>query len=199
MVIKMKPRESVESIYVWDRFIRIFHWSLVSCVLLDYFVIDDGEAVHRWLGYAAFALVLARLVWGFIGSKYARFSDFLPTPSRIIKHLRHMIYGEQDRHVGHNPLGAMMMFALMALVLALGVTGFMQGLDFYWGEEWLMDLHDTLADILISLAIVHALAAIVMSRIEHTNLIKAMITGFKVFYLTSKSDITPNNDKLNLP
>lgn len=189
-MIRMKLNESVESIYVWDRFIRIFHWSLVSCVLLDYFVIDDGETVHQWLGYAACVLVLARIVWGFVGSKYARFSDFFPTPTRIIKHLRHMINGEQDLHVGHNPLGAMMMFALIALVLTLGVTGFMQGLDVYWGEEWLMDLHDTLADILIALAAIHALAAIAMSHIEHTNLIKAMITGVKVFHPTAKSDTT---------
>jgi len=186
----MKPNESSISIYVWDRFIRVFHWSLVSCVLLDYFMIDDGEALHQWLGYAACVLVLARIVWGFIGSKYARFTNFFPTPTRIIKHLRHMINGEQDLHVGHNPLGAMMMFALMALVLTLGVTGIMQGLDVYWGEEWLMDLHNTLADILIALAAIHALSAIAMSHIEHINLIKAMITGVKVYHSTAKSDTT---------
>ncbi len=184
----MTPNESVLSIYVWDRFVRIFHWSLVSCVLLNYFCLDDGETLHQWLGYAACLLVLARIVWGFIGSTYARFSDFFPTPSRIIKHLRHLVYAEQDLHVGHNPLGAMMMLALMVLVLALGVTGFMQGLDAYWGEEWLMDLHDTLADTLMALAVMHALAALIMSRIERTNLIKAMITGVKDMPLVAKSD-----------
>jgi cytochrome b len=182
----MKQNEHVESIYVWDQFIRFFHWSLVSCVLLDYFVIDDGEVVHQWLGYVACVLVLARIVWGFVGSKYARFSDFFPTPSRVLKHLRHIIYGEQDMHIGHNPLGAIMMFALVALVLALGVTGFMQSLDAYWGEEWLMDLHNTMANILIILACMHVLAAIAMSFIERTNLIKAMITGVKEFYTEAK-------------
>lgn len=182
----MQPNQPGKSIDVWDRFVRVFHWSLVSCVLLDYFVLDDGETIHQWLGYVACALVLARIVWGFIGTKYARFSDFFPTPARIIKHLRHVINGEQDTHVGHNPMGAMMMFALMVLVVALGVTGFMQGLDAYWGEEWLMDLHDTLADMLMALVAIHALAAIAMSRIEHTNLIKAMITGVKVFRSTAR-------------
>ena len=189
-MIKMKPNESLISVYVWDRFIRIFHWSLVSCVLLDYFVINDGEFLHQWLGYAACVLVLARIVWGFVGSKYARFSDFFPTPNRILKHLRHIVYGEQDMHVGHNPLGAMMIFALITLVLALGVTGFMQSLDAYWGVEWLMDLHNTLANILIALAAMHVVAAIAMSFIERTNLIKAMITGVKVFHSTAKSDTT---------
>lgn len=186
----MKPNESSMSVYVWDRFIRVFHWSLVSIVLLDYFMIDDGETLHQWLGYAACTLVLARIVWGFVGSKYARFSDFFPTPNRILKHLRHIVYGEQDKHVGHNPLGAMMMFALITLVLALGVTGFMQSLDAYWGVEWLMDLHNTIANILIALAVVHVVAAIAMSFIERTNLIKAMITGVKVFNSITKSDTT---------
>jgi cytochrome b len=189
-MIKMKPNESFIPVYVWDRFIRIFHWSLVSCVLLDYFVIDDGELLHQWLGYVACVLVLARIVWGFVGSKYARFSDFFPTPTRTIKHLRHIIYGEQDMHIGHNPLGAMMMFVLITLVLTLGVTGFMQSLDAYWGAEWLMDLHNTLANILIALAVIHAVAAIVMSFIERTNLIKAMITGVKVFHSIAKSETT---------
>jgi len=131
---------------------------------------------------------LARIEWGSLGSKYALFSDFFPTPTRIINHLRHIINGEHDMHVGHNPLGAMMMFALMALVLALGVTGFMQSLDAYWGEEWLMDLHNTIANILIALAVIHVAAAIAMSFIERTNLIKAMITGVKVFHSTANKE-----------
>lgn len=187
-IAKMDRSTSVETIYVWDRFVRVFHWSLVGCVLLDYFVVDGGDALHRWLGYAACVLVLARVVWGFIGSEYTRFSDFFPTPARIIRHLHHLIHGDQASYAGHNPIGALMMFALMVLVLAVGVTGFMQGLDAYWGEEWLQDLHDRLASILIGFAALHALSAIIMSRIERTNLIKAMITGVKVRPLTSPSD-----------
>lgn len=176
----MMPSSEHETIYVWDRFVRLFHWSLVSCVLLDFFVIDDGETLHQVLGYLACALVFFRLIWGFVGTKYARFSDFFPTPSRVSHHIRSLFSGQVDQHNGHNPLGALMILALLSLVMALGVTGFMQGLDAYWGEEWLQDLHELLANALIILVAMHVSAALIMSHIERTNLIAAMITGTKV-------------------
>jgi cytochrome b len=168
-----------DAVKVWDPFVRIFHWSLVTCVLLNYFVVDDGELIHEWLGYTASALVTLRIVWGFIGSRHARFSDFFPTPSRLKTHLAALREGRIEHHVGHNPLGALMMLALMALVLALGGTGFLQTTDTFWGEEWLQELHEWLGSALIALAGLHAAAAILMSRIERTNLVAAMFTGIK--------------------
>jgi cytochrome b len=167
-------------IRVWDRFVRAFHWSLVACVLINHFVVDDGETLHRWLGYVAAGLVAARIVWGFVGSRHARFADFLPTPRRVGAHLRAMLAGRPDFHAGHNPVGAIMMLALLAVVLLLGVSGFLQTTDRFWGEAWLMEVHAFLASALIALATAHALAAILMSRIERTNLVAAMITGVKV-------------------
>jgi cytochrome b len=156
---------------VWDLFVRFFHWTLVACVLTNSFILDDGETVHQWAGYLASALVLSRVVWGFIGSRHARFADFSPTPSRITQHLRGMLSGQIEFHRGHNPLGALMMMALMGLVLALGLTGWMQGLDAYWGEAWLQDLHKVIGEGLI-----------VLGRLERTRLVKAMITGVKERY-----------------
>jgi cytochrome b len=167
---------------VWDRFVRVFHWTLVACVLLNSFVLDDGETVHQWSGYLASALVLARVVWGFVGSRHARFADFLPTPGRVAHHLRGLLTGQAEFHWGHNPLGALMMIALMGMVLALGVTGWMQGLDAYWGEEWLQDLHEVLGEALIVLVGLHAAAALIMGRMERTRLLKAMVTGTKERY-----------------
>ena len=167
---------------VWDRFVRVFHWTLVSCVLLNSFVVDDGENLHQWLGYLASALVVTRIVWGFIGSKHARFADFFPTPGRLVRHLRGMFSGQPEMHRGHNPLGAVMMLVLMTLVLALGVTGWMQSLDAFWGEEWLQDLHEAVGEGLLIAAGLHAAAAIVMGRIERTRLVKAMVTGVKETY-----------------
>jgi cytochrome b len=164
---------------VWDRFVRLFHWSLVACVALDSFALDGSEAPHHWAGYAAAALVGARIAWGFVGSRYARFSQFFPTPTRIREHLVHLRNREPAASPGHNALGAVMMLALMAVVMALGITGWMQGLDRYFGEEWLMDLHEQLADALIALVVLHVAAAVVMSAWEKTNLIGAMITGWK--------------------
>lgn len=176
----MSNVNSVERIHVWDRFVRIFHWSLVTCVLMNFFVIDDGDTFHQWLGYLATGLVLSRIVWGFIGSRHARFADFFPTPARLQSHLRCLLSGTPDFHAGHNPLGALMILLLIALVLSLGATGYMQTTDLFWGEEWLQELHELLAGTLIGLAGLHALAALVMSHVERTNLIKAMFAGVKI-------------------
>lgn len=164
---------------VWDRFVRAFHWSLVACVLLNRFVTEEGETVHAWIGYTAVALVSARIVWGFIGSPHARFAAFFPTPRRLARHLADLRAGRFVPHAGHNPLGALMMLALMALVLALGVTGWLQGTDAWWGDEGLQELHARLADALIVLAGLHAAAALLMGRLERVNLVRAMVTGVK--------------------
>src|SRR3990167_1213736 len=179
----MKPSATLEaSRPVWDLFVRVFHWTLVVCVLLNSFVLDDGETIHQWAGYLASARVLARLVWCFVGSRHARFTDFFPTPGRIARHVRGMLSGRAEFHWGHNPLGALMMMALMGLVLALGVTGWMQGLDAYWGEEWLQDLHEGIGEALIILVGLHAAASLIMGRIERARLLKAMVTGVKERY-----------------
>lgn len=167
---------------VWDPLVRAFHWSLVTCVLLNLFVVDDGEALHQWLGYAAAALVGVRVVWGFIGPRHARFADFFPTPGRVARHLRALRLGTPEHHWGHNPLGGLMVLGLMAMVLALGLTGWMQGLDAFWGVEWLQELHEGLGEWLMPMVGLHAAAALIMGRIERTRLVKAMVTGVKERY-----------------
>lgn len=170
------------TVKVWDPLVRVFHWSLVACVLLNRFVLEAGDPPHQWVGYLAAALVSVRVVWGFVGPRHARFSDFFPTPARLRAHLQGWFAGEPPHTVGHNPLGALMMLALMGLVLSLGVTGWMQGTDTYFGEEWLQELHETLANALILLAGLHAAAALVMGRIERVRLIRAMVTGVKEYH-----------------
>ena len=172
----------VASKRVWDPLVRVFHWSLVACVLLNLFVVDDGEDLHQWLGYAAAALVGVRVVWGFIGPRHARFADFFPTPRRVANHVRALLGGEPEHHWGHNPLGALMVLGLLAMVLSLGLTGWMQTLDAFWGVEWLMDLHEGLGEWLLPMVGLHAGATIVMGRIERTRLVKAMVTGVKERY-----------------
>ena len=125
-------------------------------------------------------MVAARIVWGFVGSRHARFSDFFPTPTRLRQHLAALLAGKPEHHVGHNPFGALMMLALMALVLSLGLTGYLQTTDMFWGDEWLEELHEGLASALLGLAGLHAAAALLVGRLEGTNLIGAMITGVKV-------------------
>lgn len=168
-----------QAVKVWDAPVRAFHWTLVACVLTDFFVLDDGDAAHRWIGYAAAALVAWRVLWGFIGSEHARFADFFPTPSRVHEHLQALLRRHPAPSVGHNPLGALMILALMACVLLLGASGWLMTTDAFWGEDWLEDVHEALADALMVLAGLHAAAAVVMGRVERTRLVKAMFTGVK--------------------
>lgn len=169
------------AIYVWDPFVRIFHWSLVTCVLLNQFVLEEGETAHEWTGYVAAALVAARLLWGFVGTRHARFADWWPTPTRVRRHVHALLRGEPDDHPGHNPLGAIAMLVLMGLVLALAFTGWLQGTDAFFGEEWVEELHEGLANTLLVVAGLHAAAALVMGRLQRVGLIRAMITGIKVY------------------
>jgi cytochrome b len=167
------------SVLVWDIWVRLFHWSLVACVVANFVLLEEGKEPHQWVGYLATALVLARVIWGFIGSRHARFASFFPTPQRLRAYWADLRRGRHEVHLGHNPLGALMMLVLVTLVLALGATGYLQGLDAFWGEEWLEELHEALANGLVLLAGVHALAALVMGRLERTNLVAAMVTGRK--------------------
>ncbi len=167
---------------VWDPFVRVFHWGLVGCVLLNYFVLEAGETPHEWVGYTASALVLARTLWGFVGTRHARFADFFPTPTRLRRHVRSLRAGAPDHHWGHNPLGALMMLWLMGLVLSMGATGWLQGTDACFGEAWLQNLHAWLGHALVLSAGLHATAAIVMGRRERTRLVRAMVTGVKERY-----------------
>jgi cytochrome b len=164
---------------VWDLFVRVFHWSLVACVVLNQFILEEGETAHQWVGYIASALVAARVLWGFVGSTHARFSDFFPTPRSMLGHVQSMLSRRPDQHVGHNPLGAAMMLTLMTLVLSLGLTGWLQTTDWFWGDETMQEIHETLAATLIWLAGLHAASALVMGRIERVRLVRAMITGVK--------------------
>lgn len=174
------PQPEATAVRVWDRFVRVFHWSLVACVLLNFFVLEEGELPHQVAGYLASGLVAARIVWGFIGSRHARFSSFFPTPSRLRQHLNELRSGRPAFHPGHNPLGALMMLALMAAVLALGATGWLQTTDLFWGDDAMEELHEALANGLMALAGLHAAAALVMGRLERVGLVRAMVTGVKV-------------------
>ncbi len=167
---------------VWDLFVRCFHWTMVSCILLDYFVISDGELLHQILGYAATALVLSRIVWGFIGTETARFRDFFPTPSKLMRHFKAIRNGEHLYYKGHNPLGALMILTLLTLIMSVGVSGWMQTLDAFWGEEWLMESHEILSHTLMAMVFIHVSAAIIMGKIERVKLVKAMVTGNKERY-----------------
>ncbi|HJV50850.1 MAG TPA: cytochrome b/b6 domain-containing protein [Noviherbaspirillum sp.] len=164
-------------IEVWDRVVRFVHWNVAALVLAN-FLIDTGPR-HRYAGYLAVALVALRLIWGCISSGYARFSRWWPGFGEIIPYLRATIAGKAPRYIGINPMGASMAVALWLLIASLGVTGWMMGLDAYWGEEWLERLHESLAYVLLGCAAIHVTSVIIVSIKHRENLPKAMLTGKK--------------------
>ncbi len=112
-------------IKVWDPLQRLFHWGLVASIAIAWLTGEDGEALHEWAGYAVLGLLAFRLVWGFIGPRYARFSQFIRGPQAVIDYTRDMLNKREKRYIGHNPLGAVMVVALLATTGATGFTGWL--------------------------------------------------------------------------
>lgn len=169
----------MKSVKVWDALVRTTHWGVALLVLANLLALEEGDAPHRWAGYAACALVAVRLLWGLVGSRHARFSDFWPTPARFRTHWQ-ALRGRQTVHeLGHNPFGALMMLALWACILGLGATGYLMGTDAYWGNETVEELHEGLSNALSALVLLHVAAVALMSWWSKINLTRAMLTGYK--------------------
>ena len=170
---------AVPTVRVWDPFVRIFHWSLVALFIIAFATGDESERLHLAAGYAIAGLVVLRLVWGFIGSKHARFNDFVRKPGEVAGYMRLAIRFRAPRSLGHNPAGGMMILALLAMLIGISATGFMMTTDAFWDVEWVEELHEGLVYVTLGLIALHV-AGVVLSSIEHgENLVKAMITGRK--------------------
>ncbi|MCG6865025.1 MAG: cytochrome b/b6 domain-containing protein [Thiogranum sp.] len=112
-----------KTIRVWDLPVRVFHWSLVILFTLAYFTGDEENQLHIYSGYAVLGLVLLRILWGFIGTRYARFTDFIYKPGSVIEYLKRLKSSSPQRYIGHTPPGGWMILALLASLLLTSVTG----------------------------------------------------------------------------
>ncbi len=108
---------------VWDPLVRIFHWSLASVFLITYASGEQGFALHEWSGYAVLALVVLRTVWGVVGTRHARFSDFVRGPAAVIGYAKDLLRFRPRRYLGHNPLGGAMIIIMLATLIATGASG----------------------------------------------------------------------------
>lgn len=122
--------EVQNTVKVWDPVVRIFHWSLAFFFILSYLTGEEETWVHPWSGYAIATLLVIRLVWGFIGPKYARFSNFIYSPGEILAYAKGMLTGNAPRYLGHNPLGGLMIIALLLSLTATATTGML-----YYGAD----------------------------------------------------------------
>lgn len=161
---------------VWDLLVRAAHWSLVAAVAGAWFT---GEALHEWLGYAALGIVALRIVWGVIGSEYARFRQFVLGPAATLAYARAFAAGVAPRYLGHNPLGGWMIVVLLGTVALTCASGWLSITDRFWGVAWVQDTHAFLADALVALAAVHVAGVIHASLRHRENLVGAMVTGHK--------------------
>ena len=175
----MAAADRETTVRVWDPLVRIFHWSLVASFAVAWISADEWDGLHIWAGYAAAGLIAFRLVWGLLGPRYARFGQFLRGPATVAAHLKDLVSGRERRYLGHNPAGGAMILALMLGLAALCLTGWMYTLDMFWGEEWVEEVHEALANLLLLLVVLH-LAGVVLAGLKHQeNLVRAMITGRK--------------------
>ena len=161
---------------VWDPFVRTVHWALASIIVVEMFNEAGANPWHRYFGYAAATLVVMRLAWGWGDSGYARLSVMAASARRMPSYLKR---SWATPSTGHTPPGAFMAFTLWGLTLLVALTGWLQGLDRFWGDERLQDLHEALAYVLSAGALVHVTAAIATSCMQRVNLVKAMVTGNK--------------------
>jgi cytochrome b len=171
--------KDTQPVRVWDLFVRLFHWSLVACFFVAYFSTESIDWVHKGFGYATLALVFARAIWGFIGSRHARFSDFVPGPRGLWNYTLALLRGKEPRHIGHNPAGSVMILFLLCAVTGIGVTGWMMTLDAFWGNGTVETTHIVLVDMTLIAVAIHVCANIYGSLRHRENLILSMITGYK--------------------
>lgn len=174
----VSPKTDPRMVLVWDIAVRLFHWGLVVSVLAAY-LSEDERSLHRQLGYIVMGLIAFRLIWGLVGTRHARFASFVPRPARLLAYLRDIALRREARYLGHNPAGAAMIIALLLMLAGISATGWMMGMDAYFGAEWVEDAHEALANGLILLVIMHLVGVAVASLRHRENLVKSMITGLK--------------------
>ncbi len=180
-------------IQVWDPLVRLFHWALVAAFFIAYFTEDEWLSWHIVAGYTVLGLVLLRLLWGFIGKNYARFSNFVYSPGDTLAYLKAVFTGKAARYLGHNPAGGAMIIALLLFLLVTTITGLMlYGADAWRGPlaelmkntsdeniDLIKEVHEFCANFTLFLVVVHVFGVIWESVLHRENLVLSMFHGRK--------------------
>jgi cytochrome b len=185
----------------WDPIVRITHWSIALAVLANALVTEEGSGPHIWVGYGLAAILGLRLLWGLVGPAEARFAAFWPSPRKALAHLRDIRAGTVTPHTSHNPLGALMVYAIWGCLLTIIATGITMAGPPPWdgaereeehrsiavsgeshdeegeeeGEEGLLgEIHETAANLLYLLILLHLAGVIFETRRSGKQVLVAM-------------------------
>jgi cytochrome b len=166
-------------ILVWDIPTRAFHW-LLALSFAGAFVTAESERyrdVHVLLGYTVLGLVAFRLVWGLVGTRYARFASFAYGPRSVLTYVKSLLGRSPQHYLGHNPAGSWAIYGLLALSLLAGASGYATYNDI--GGHWMEEVHETLANTLLALVFVHIAGVVLSSFLHRENLVRSMLNGHK--------------------
>jgi len=164
---------------VWDLPTRLFHW-LLAATFAGAYLTSEGERlrdIHMLLGYSVAGLVAFRVLWGLVGTRYARFTSFPLSPRAVVDYLKSLLSSSPRHYFGHNPAGSWAIFGMLALIAGTAVTGWANAIEI--GPEWIEDVHEVFANATLALIAVHVGAVIVSSLLHRENLPRAMVTGYK--------------------
>ncbi len=165
-------------ILVWDVPTRIFHWALVFCFMLAY-VTSESERWQLWhvtAGYVFGFLLIFRIFWGLIGTRYAKFTHFVRGPKAVAAYLRTLLTRHPAHYVGHNPAGAWAIIGILILGLMTVLTGWASFNDY---GDWIGELHEAIVNLLLLVIVVHVVGVVVSSFLHRENLVRAMVNGRK--------------------
>jgi cytochrome b len=167
-------------VLVWDLPVRVFHW-LLALSFAGAWITSESERwrlLHVTLGYTLGGLIVFRVLWGLVGSRHARFADFVRGPQAVLRYLGALLRGKPEHHVGHNPAGALAIVAMLGLGALIVGSGWALYNDI--GGELFEDLHEAAANAMMAVVVVHIVGVLLASRMHHENLIGAMFSGRKM-------------------
>ena len=164
---------------VWDPLVRIFHWGLVLSLATAWLSAGSAKSLHEWAGYVAASLLAIRIIWGLVGTRYARFVNFVRHPTSVLAYLRDIARGREQRFLGHNPAGGAMIVLLILAVAGQVTTGWLMTTDQFFGVDWVESLHHVLFRLIQGLVVLHVGGVVLASLRHRENLPLAMVTGRK--------------------
>ena len=169
---------SSKKVLVWDVPVRFVHWLLVASFAGAFLTAESERlrSVHVLFGTTLAGLIAFRLVWGVVGTRYARFASFAFGPRAVLRYLRSLVTLKSVRYVGHTPAGSWAIWLMLGLGLAVAATGYGAHAG---GAEWLEDAHGALAWTLLAVVVVHVAGVALGSVLHRENLALAMLTGRK--------------------